>query len=251
MSVFDAYAEYYDLLYADKDYEGEVDYVHQLITAHYPDASTLLDLGCGTGRHDRIFAQRGFEVTGVDQSSRMIDAARTRTKAAERINFVEGDVREVRLDRQYDMVIALFHVVSYQQTNADLQAMFKTVYHHLAPKGLFIFDCWYGPAVLTVRPSVRVKRLENETVRITRIAEPKMHANVNLVDVNYTVFVEKKASGRIEKIEENHKMRYLFAPELEHLLSTCNLKVLTYEEWMTGQKAGFDTWSVTFIAQPT
>ena len=49
MSVFNEYARYYDLLYRDKDYVGEVEYVHRLLQAHAPGAQSLLNLGCGSG----------------------------------------------------------------------------------------------------------------------------------------------------------------------------------------------------------
>lgn len=251
MSVFDAYAEYYDLLYAEKEYEEEVEYVQQHIRSCATGAERLLDLGCGTGRHGLAFANRGFEVMGIDQSTRMVEAARARTEGERSVEVAEGDVRSVRLDRTFDVVTALFHVVSYQQTNEDLRRTLDTVRRHLSPDGLFLFDCWYGPTVLTVRPEVRVKRLENDEVRVTRIAEPEMHPNGNLVDVNYTIFVEDKAQNRIKELEETHTMRYLFAPEIESLLGEYGLSIQSYEEWRTGEEAGFNTWSVMFVAQAT
>ncbi|MCS4054126.1 class I SAM-dependent DNA methyltransferase [Salinibacter ruber] len=251
MSVFDAYAEYYDLLYAGKEYEEEVEYVEQHIQSYTDGAERLLDLGCGTGRHGLAFANRGFEVMGIDQSTRMVEAARARTEGERSVEVTEGDVRSVRLDRTFDIVTALFHVVSYQQTNEDLRRTLDTVRRHLSPDGLFLFDCWYGPTVLTVRPEVRVKRLENDDVRVIRIAEPEMQANANLVNVNYTIFVEDKAQNRVEELKETHTMRYLFAPEVTSLLEDFGFAVRLYEEWRTGREAGFDTWSVMFVAQAT
>lgn len=251
MSVFDAYAEYYDLLYAEKEYQREVEYVNRHIQSHVAEADTLLDLGCGTGRHALEFANQGFEVMGIDQSARMVDSARARTNTDQSVEVAQDDVRSARLDRNFDVVTALFHVVSYQQSNKDLRQSLETVRDHLADGGLFVFDCWYGPAVLTIRPETRIKRLENKDVRITRIAEPEMYANANLVDVNYTIFVEEKGCNRIEELEETHTMRYLFKPEVDSLLQEYGLRVRSCEEWMTERTPGFDTWSVMFVAQAT
>ena len=74
-------------------------------------------------------------------------------------------------------MIALFHVLSYQTSNADAQAMFETAATHIETGGIFLFDCWYGPAVLTDRPETRVKRAEDDTVEIIRIAESVMFPN--------------------------------------------------------------------------
>ena len=73
-------------------------------------------------------------------------------KTAGGLTFTTGDIRDIRLNQRFDVVIALFHVISYQTTNDDVTAAFQTARQHLNPGGIFIFDVWYGPAVLTERP---------------------------------------------------------------------------------------------------
>jgi SAM-dependent methyltransferase len=266
MSVFGAYSRYYNLLYKDKDYSGEAEYVAGLIRKHRPGSKSLLDLGCGTGRHDLLLAGMGYEVTGVDLSEEMLAVARaqqvsfnsqlstlngscsTFDNSRSSLNFVHGDIRTIRLERTFDVVISLFHVMSYQVTNADLQAVFATAWALLEPGGIFIFDCWYGPAVITDRPAVRVKRLEDEAITVTRIAEPVMHPNENLVDVNYHILIRDKATGEVEELRETHTMRYLFAPEIKLLCNVSGLRMEQFYEFMGDQSPGFDTWTAIFIA---
>jgi SAM-dependent methyltransferase len=247
MSVFGNYSRYYDLLYRDKDYRGEAAYIHSLIEKQRPGARTLLDLGCGTGRHASLLAEHGYDVTGVDRSPAMLTEARARQVSGGRMEFVEGDVRSVRLNRQFDVVISLFHVMSYQTTNADLAAAFATLTAHLAPGGLFIFDCWYGPAVLNLRPAVRVLRLEDEVIAVTRLAEPELHPNANVVDVNYHVFVKDKQTSEVSELREKHSMRYLFAPEVELLLGAAGLKQRELAAFMADGAPGLDTWTAVFL----
>ena len=140
-------------------------------------------------------------------------------------------------------------MISYQTTNEDLQAAFATARDHLKPGGVFIFDCWYGPAVLSERPSVRIKRLEDEKITVTRIAEPVMYPNESVVDVNYQVFIKEKNSDAIEELQETHRMRYLFQPEINLFLANSDFKLTDSREWMTGSLPGFNTWGVCFIAQ--
>lgn len=247
MPVFGAYARYYNLLYQDKDYSGETDFIRTLIDRHQPDARTILNLGCGTGRHDHLLAENGYRVTGVDQSADMLAIAATMTHA--NLDFVHGDIRTIRLGRTFDLVISLFHVLSYQTSNADLLAAIATARAHLKPGGIFIFDCWYGPAVLTDRPSVRSKRLEDETTVITRLAEPDLHPNDNRVDVHYRISARDKQSGDTVELRETHGMRYLFRPEIELMLATQGMNIREFATWMTGDEAGFDSWSVYFVVQ--
>lgn len=248
MGVFEAYSKYYDLLYRDKDYAAEAEYIHGLVQKFRPGAESILDLGCGTGRHDLLLAAKGYAVTGVDVSSSMLDAAKAVTPPGSRLEFIHGDIRDIRLGRTFDAVIALFHVMSYQTTNGDLKRAFGSAASHIGKGGLFIFDCWYGPAVLTDRPEKRVKKLEDNCTEIIREATPAMHPNENLVDVNYSVMVRDKETGVTEKIIEKHVMRYLFTPEILSLFDENGFELSYCGEWITGREPGFGTWGVCFVA---
>ncbi|QYO62007.1 class I SAM-dependent DNA methyltransferase [Leptolyngbya sp. 7M] len=254
MNVFHEYARYYDLLYRDKDYSGETQFIHQLIQAHAPHAKSLLDLGCGTGAHATLLAKAGYQVRGVDLSQEMLQKANERrlqlaSVLSSKLCFSQGDIRQIRLNQTFDVVLSLFHVISYQTTNADLLAAFQTVKEHLKPGGVFIFDVWYGPAVLSDRPTVRVKRLEDEETLVTRIAEPVMHPNENLVDVKYQIFIKQKYGNTVQELYETHRMRYLFQPEIELLLRCAALELIDCGEWMSKQTPGFNSWGVYFIAR--
>jgi SAM-dependent methyltransferase len=247
VTVFGEYSRYYDLLYADKDYAGEAAYVAKLIRAVRPAAQSILDLGCGTGRHARELAALGFTVTGVDRSAEMVAVARG--IPAENVSFFEGDIGTVRLGRRFDVVSSLFHVFSYQTTNAALSAAFATARAHLDEGGLLIFDVWYGPAVLSDRPAVRVKRLGDDDLEIVRVAEPTLQADRNTVDVDFEVLIRDRRTGATSRITEQHSMRYLFGPEVEAFAAAAGMKLLRSEEWLTGKPPSFDTWGVVFVLE--
>ena len=247
MSVFDSYARYYDLLYADKDYAAEVAYVDGLIREVVPSAKSLLDLGCGTGRHASLFASRGYDVVGIDRSETMLaDAAK---RANERIRFLHGDIGTTNAGQGFDAVVSLFHVFSYQTRQSDLKAAFANARAHLGEGGAFVFDFWYGPAVLTDRPQTRTRRLADDVIEVERRAEPVMHPNENVVEVNYHVRIREKASGREDELRESHRMRYLFLPEVEALLDDAGFEFVRAEEWMTGKPPGFETWGIVVLAR--
>jgi SAM-dependent methyltransferase len=254
MTIFGNYSRYYDLLYRDKNYIGEARFMHQLIQNHTLNAQLIFELGCGTGNHAVLLANEGYNIHGVDLSEGMLQKANERLsllppELASRLEFSQGDIRHIKLKKTFDVVISLFHVISYQTTYEDLLAAFTTVKKHLKLGGIFIFDVWYGPAVLSDHPKVRVKRLEDEEIEVTRVAEPVMYPNDNLVDVNYHVFIKDKLSKQIEELRETHTMRYLFKPEIELLLRQSSMKILDYGKWMSDQGANFDTWGVYFVAQ--
>ncbi len=139
--------------------------------------------------------------------------------------------------------------MSYQTTNEDLLAAFKTAQAHLKPEGIFIFYFWYGPAVLTEPPVVRVKRMEDDMISVVRIAEPTIYPNQNCVDVNYTVWIRDKKTDKMEEIKETHRMRYLFQPEIEQMLALSGLSLINAQEWLSGNELGFRVWNGCFVAE--
>ena len=255
MSAFGAYAQHYDRLYRDKDYSAEADFVHTLAQEFVPGASTLLDLGCGTGMHALLLAARGYSVMGVDRSETMLEVARARLATADRTNaarvqFVSGDARNVRLGKSYDVTAALFHVMSYQVTNEDLFSAFQTARAHTNPNGIFIFDCWFGPGVLSDPPQMRVKRLPAEGgVEITRLTEPHFNPLENRVDIEYTLIAIDSNAGRCQQIHETHAMRYLFKPEIEMLARANGFEVLECCRWLNRQKPDATCWNACFVAR--
>jgi SAM-dependent methyltransferase len=249
MSLFDAYSSYYDLLYRDKDYGAESQYVIDLLRRHGVDRGAILELGCGTGRHAEHLANAGFSVHGVDLSPSMVAKARERFAAApSAFRFDVGDIRSVRVDRVHDAVVSLFHVLSYQTSNRDLSDLFRTAETHLRSGGVFVFDFWYGPGVLADRPTVRVKELSDDSIDIVRIARPTMFPNHNCVDVDYTVLVTNKADTTVHRIEEKHRMRYLFLPEIEKLAEEHGMSLANAFGGMTEHPLGWESWTGTVVA---
>jgi SAM-dependent methyltransferase len=242
--VFDEYATYYDLIYQEKDYAGEAAYVQKRLSEHAITSGTILELGCGTGRHAEHLARMGFSVHGVDKSQRMVESANACKphELAGRLTFEVGDLRTMKTDRKFEAAISLFHVASYQTTNDNLLAMFKTVSAHLKPGGVFLFDFWYGPAVLTDLPSIRIKRMRADGFDILRIAEPTMHPNRNLVDVNYTILITRHGGGKTKIFHEKHPMRYLFLPEIKYMTKCIGMGVIASYDWLTTEELSAKSW---------
>ena len=249
MEVFNHSAQYYDLLYSTKKYDVEVAYVDQLIKKYNPITKTILDLGCGTGSHGFFLAENGYDVTGIDLSDQMISIANSKKEeeGISNITFRQGNILTVDLGKTFDTVVSLFHVMNYLISNSDMQTGFANATKHVKEGGIFIFDCWYGPAVLTDLPKVGVKRLENDRIKVTRIVEPVIHPNTNVVDVNYEILVEETATASAATIKETHSVRYFFKNEIEVIATALNMEIIAAEEWVTAKALGFDTFGVCFV----
>lgn len=254
MNTFKYYSQVYDVLYKKKDYQEESDYLLQHIQNYSANTVNILELGCGTGVHGSILAESGYDVLGIDKSPQMIDIANQRRdtldqSTKDRLSFQVGDIRDFESEAKFDIILSLFHVMSYQTTNSDLLAVFKTVEKSLNHGGIFLFDCWYGPAVLTDRPSKRIKKGENNTIRVTRTATPTLLLRENIVEVNFHIDLYDKVNHTSEVIDELHRMRYLFSPEIHYLFRNADLNFELEEEWLTGNIPSDNTWYVTFIGK--
>jgi SAM-dependent methyltransferase len=252
---FGLYSAYYDLLYRDKDYVAEADYVTESLSRFVPEQAHMLELGCGTGIHASLLAHKGFHVTGVERSESMFKQALIRADSLE-LSGCPGSflpklsaAQDFRTDEEFDAVISLFHVLSYQTDSESIDRFFEAVVRHLKPGGVFLFDVWYGPAVLVQQPSVRVKRMQNEHLEVVRVAEPSLLSDRNSVQVDYQIFVRQKQEIFFREIRERHLMRYFFLPELVQLTNRHNLKIVRAEEWMSANSLSDRTWSALFLCQ--
>lgn len=228
--LFDRYGEIYDDLYSQKDYAGESRYVDQLLKADGRTPKTLLELGSGTGGHARELAQLHYEVTGVERSETMIARAQSYAGGP---RYIHSDIRDLSLPQKYDATISLFHVMSYITSTNDLYAIFKNVRTLLITGGVFVFDFWYGPAVISQPLTTRVLRMDTPNRTLRRINEPKLRLHENVVDVHFEVWSMEKKDRTTTILQEVHPMRFFFLPELEFLLKQAGFKSVECFQWLS------------------
>jgi len=145
--------------------------------------------------------------------------------------------------------LALFHVVSYQCSNNAVIATFRNAYQNLEEGGIFIFDVWYSPAVYSIKPEARLKKLEDHNLQIIRFADPVIHPNSNIVDVRYTINVHNLFSEVLHSFEESHLMRHFSIPEISMLAHFTGFQIMLVEQWLTGKVPSEETWGVCFVLQ--
>ena len=230
MKVFGKeYALIYDFMYQDKNYEQECDFIESVFAKFSGNVERVLDLGCGTGGHDLILAKRGYHVVGIDHSQEMLEIARRKAKDADlSLEFVKHDIKNLNLQNEFDAVISMFAVMSYQTTNSALSQVCKTAREHLVQGGIFLFDCWYGPAVLTEKPTIRIKEVKlNEKQRVIRFTEPILNTLTHTAEIRFKVW-KIQGSNLISEINESHIMRFLFPQEIRYFLEMAGFNEIEF-----------------------
>lgn len=134
MAGYDAFAQFYDRT-ASID-TATIDRVAGYIARYLPSATSLLELGCGTGTILAAMAA-SLEVTGVDLSPGMLAVAAGKIPAA---RLVEADMTSVALDRTFDVVICVSDTINHLPDFGHWVKLFDRVHEHLTENGLFMFD---------------------------------------------------------------------------------------------------------------
>lgn len=159
---------YFDL-YAEEDTvlaKTEVEDIINLLGLKT--GQTVLDVGCGYGRHAVELAKRGFLVTGIDLAPKQIDAAvRRGDDMGVDIRFILGDAREMEFREKFEIVLSLFLTFGFFDEEADNQKMLSRMADALQPGGMLLMDLWnrekmirdFSPYLVEERPDgIRIEK---------------------------------------------------------------------------------------------
>jgi SAM-dependent methyltransferase len=227
------HAELYDLFYADKPYAAEAAFVASCLKEFQKGQTRkIVELACGTGNHAFLLEDLGYEITAIDESEDMIKLAREKaSKAARRVRIHHQDMRKLSLaERPFDAAVCLFDSIGYVATNAALEQVFRGVFGHLRPDGLFLFEFWHAPAVLRYYDPLRVKRWKQPEAEIIRISQTQLDFLTQLAYVDYQIY-ELGRDGKFQQFTERQTNRYFLMQEMHYWMTSTGFTPL---KWFNG-----------------
>ncbi|MBV8226929.1 MAG: class I SAM-dependent methyltransferase [Verrucomicrobia bacterium] len=136
--MFSASAEYYDLVYAKKDYRGETDRLRELFHRFVPHGRTILDIACGTGEHLRFLPE--YKVSGIDLETAFVRIAKEKRPDG---NFLVADMQRFDLGSKFDVLICLFSAIGYLLTPEAILSALGCFKAHLAPGGAIFIEPFF------------------------------------------------------------------------------------------------------------
>ena len=196
--MFDASAEFYDLIYSQfKDYAAEVEQLTALLRREHAGCASVLDVACGTGEHVHRLAHRGYLVDGLDLNAAFIEIARSKHPAG---RFFQADMRNFHVLKRYDAILCLFSSIGYVRTLDGVARTLGCFREHLAPGGIIVIEPWFPPGVLD--PSrVTTNIGEGKGVRVTRVSRVEVEGTISRLRFDYEIS-DRLGTRRVSEIHE-------------------------------------------------
>jgi SAM-dependent methyltransferase len=192
-------ADWWPLLSAPAEYEEEAAiYVGALLSACAGAPRTLLELGSGGGNNASHMKRRFEEVVLVDRSPGMLAVSRALNPECE---HVEGDMRSVRLARQFDCVF-VHDAICYMTTEEDLRAVADTAFAHCRPGGAAVFAPDFVRETFRTGTGDGGHDGDNRALRYLEWTwDPDPADDVYTVDYAYLL---READGSVQVVHDRH-----------------------------------------------
>ncbi|MBE6838745.1 MAG: class I SAM-dependent methyltransferase [Ruminococcus sp.] len=142
MNNYSRFAQYYDLLTGNIDYNARADYFDSIVEKFGGVRGILLDLGCGTGSLTECMARKGYDVLGIDISQEMLTVALDKKFESDLpIQYLHQDMRKIDLYGTVDVTVCALDALNHIDDGLDgIDKTFERVSLFTNPDGLFIFD---------------------------------------------------------------------------------------------------------------
>jgi len=241
------YAHIYDILYAKKEYERECDIIEGIIKEYKPGSKRILDYGCGTGGHAQFLSQRGYHMSCLDIDENILQLAKQKLALHKNVQFYNTKERDAIQPGSIDVCITLFDVLSFMHSNEEINEFFSYVKRVLQKDGLFIFDFWYGPAVINLKPEKMWKEFTAGDKNVLKLTSPVHDLENSRVDLTHDIIVYNK-DRILQKFRDHHRMRYFFQNEIESFLAYHNFKRIKFGTMKDiNTHPTIDDWSVLMM----
>jgi len=202
--MYQDFAEIYDGLMNDVDYESWAEYYTRLLSIYGIRGGKICECACGTGGLTLPLQRRGFQMTGVDLSREMLwQAAQKARKNGMTIPFVQQDMRALNLHKPVDAVLATCDGVNYLMTDEDLLSFFRAAKRAIKPGGALVFDVSTPHKLKDILCS---GLMCEDRPEITYLWQNTWHERAQTVDLDLCFFV-READGKYRRMEEHQSQR--------------------------------------------
>jgi SAM-dependent methyltransferase len=180
--MFKESAQLYDAILDFKDYAAASRQLQDVIRNINPSASTLLDVGCGTGKHLQ-YLREYYQVEGLDLSTEMIEHAQ---KRCPEVVFHQADMVNFDLDRKFDVVTCLLGAIGYVKRVEDLCRVVDRLAAHLTEAGILVVEPWLSPEKYWA-DRLTANFVDEPDLKVARMYISKVEGRISIFDISYLI----------------------------------------------------------------
>ncbi|MCG8539908.1 MAG: class I SAM-dependent methyltransferase [Clostridia bacterium] len=214
MEAYSGFAQVYDFLMKDVDYDGWVDYIEEIFISKGCKPQTILELACGTGNITNRLSKRGYDIVGIDISNEMLALAKNKAYDLRLdIKYLNQDMRQLNYSKKADSVICMCDGFNYILEENDLLSVLEKVYSLLKEDGVLIFDISsYHKLSEVLGNNVYAENFED----ISYIWQNYFDYETNLCELGLTIF--KRQDRLFSRYQEYHYQRAYRVEEILEIL---------------------------------
>ena len=217
-------------IYDPKVYDGlnhqqdDIEFYQKWITKY--NISKVLELCCGTGRITIPLAKAGIHISGYDLNETMLNEAKLKAKNDNlAISFYQGDMRDIELNDQYQMIFIPFNSIHCLYLHDDLFKTLKSINEHLSNNGYLIID-YFNPSISYISSnqgkSVEIANYITEdgrSIKINQTMNYEDNTQINRIKWEYLVNGQPHSTESLD-------MRMFYPQELDYYIETNGFNIV-------------------------
>jgi ubiquinone/menaquinone biosynthesis C-methylase UbiE len=225
---FSLEAKIYDKIWGRYDYDADVRFLDELFRTH--NCRSIIDIGCGTGNHALKLSKLGYDITGLDVSSAMLEKAKEKDRMG-KIKFIQGNMKKLEVPiprgRKFDAAICLGAAISHMTTNKNMKTFLNGLHTMLKKDGLFIFD------------ARNAKKINEDYLNKLRLEHVITEDKLQLLFLTYNTRHPRNRNviiwrpicvmnddGKVDLQIREHALRWFHFPKLQRMLAENHFEVV-------------------------
>ncbi len=231
---YQQYPEYFNAMNIGDDTENKNALIERLLKKQH--VHTVWDMTCGTGSQVFYLASKGYQVLGSDFSPDLLKIARKKArKEKHRIQFLDGDMRKIKVNDTFDAVITIFNAIGHL-TKPQFEQALKNIHRHLNNDGIYIFDIFNLDAMnekivaeLTCHRFQQIKDAQIHNVQSSTLDKKR-----GLLTSYNQCMIQQHANKPI-MFNQHYAMQIYTIKELKEMLNRNGFKVISQSD-LNGDK---------------
>ena len=218
------FARFYDTIYDHvRDATDHQYYMNKIMCVKGP----VLEIGTGTGRFFEDALNNGADIYGIDISPEMIKILEDKLPEKEHHRVQVLDICDFKLQQRFDLIIAPFRVFMHLLSVEEQLKALDTVYTHLNPGGIFIFDLFIPNFKMLYEGLDQKKDFEGKYEPGKKLVRYSSMWADTVNQISHVTFKLVWDEDGIEKTEEwKTDLRLFFRYEIDHLVAQSKLKLV-------------------------